>query len=439
MKDALETKKAALELRKKGQYSEALNLYRELWSNHREVCNEWDGWGFASCLRKLGDSYKALEICRNVYQTHPDFDNCKNLYAWCIYDTEIKKNDDQIKKEAQIFFKAANAILDLTVQNQYSPYTKTVFRVIDYISKTSPSYPANNIIKWLDKLDPKSLSKEPFPFIDKDKKHREIQSDQEKWFATKTKALEKNEAYEECIDLCKEALLNISKFHYSNDIWFKRRIALSKAHLGDKRKAADELEVLLQNKKEWFIQHELARIHYDLGNIEKALKFAIEAALNFGKNEYKWELFVLMAQILNKQGQVDYAKKHLLFAAKLRMEHEWEITDSLSNMIHEFNVDLSESTDSRQELLKDLKIFWETEKFSGLPSIQGFIKIVLSNGKAGFISGNDRKDYYFKINAFKGNRNIIREGLKVTFNIEDSFDKKKKVKTKAATNVRKMI
>ena len=69
MKDVLETKKAALELRKKKRYPEALNLYQELWYNHRDACNEWEGWGLATCLRKLGEPEKALEICRNVYQT----------------------------------------------------------------------------------------------------------------------------------------------------------------------------------------------------------------------------------------------------------------------------------------------------------------------------------------------------------------------------------
>lgn len=142
-----------------------------------------------------------------------------------------------------------------------------------------------------------------------------------------------------------------------------------------------------------------------------------------------------MAQILKEKGKVDDAKKHLLFAAKLRMEHEWKITDSLSNMIHEFNIELSESP-GKSVLLKDLKVFWETENFSSLPCMQGFVKMILKDGKAGFISGDDRRDYYFKINAFKGNKNVIRKGLKVTFNIEDSFDKKKNIETKAATNVR---
>lgn len=438
MSDVLEIKKTASELRKNKQYSDALKLYQELWSNHRDECNEWEGWGLATCLRKLEDPEKALEVCRQIYQINPDFENGKNLYAWCIYDIEIKKGDEKIGRDEKDFFKAANAILELTLPDQYSPYVKTVFRVIDYIIKTRASYPVNDIIHWVDKLDPNSLSKEPFSFIGKDQKHREFQSDQEKWYAIKTKALEKNGAYEQCIDLCEKALYNIPKFHYNNDIWFKRRIALSKAHLGDKRNAAEELEVLLQNKKEWFIQHELARIYYDLGEIEKALAFAIEAALNFGKDENKWELFVLMAQILRRQGKIDNARNHLAFAVKLREEQGWNIPESLSNMTTEFNINSHDTTD-KKELFKKLKTFWEAEKYSSLPCMNGFVKTILRNGKAGFISGEDKKDYFFKISGFKGDRRKLLKGLKVKYNLEDSFDRKKNIRTKAATNIREII
>lgn len=438
MSDVLEIKKTASEFRKNMQYFEALNLYQELWYNHRDVCNEWEGWGLATCLRKLGDTAKALEICREIYQIKPDFENGKNLYAWCIYDTEIKKDDEQIEKEEKNFFKAANAILKLTSQDQYSPYGKTIFRVIDYITKKNTSYPANDILQWVDKLDPQYLSKDPFSFVDKEQKHREIPSDQEKWYGIKTKALHKDGAYEQCIVLCEKAFTEINNFHYNNDTWLKRRIALSKAHLGDKKTAADELESILKNRKEWFIQHELARIYYDLGEIEKALAYAIDSALNFGKDENKWELFVLMAQILNEQGKVDDAKKHLLFAAKLRKEHDWSITEPMSKMLNKFNIDLSESK-SGKELHKNLKTFWEEEKFSTLPCIQGVIKTILQNGKAGFISGDDKKDYFFKVRGFKGDRRKLLKSLKVKFNLEDSFDRKKNKKTKAATNIREII
>ena len=435
MSEIQKIKKEALELRKQSRYSEALKLYNDLWANHRESCNEWEGWGFATCLRKLGNSEEALEICRTIYQSKPDFEAGNNLYAWCIYDTEIKQDNEQIKKNEKKYFKAVNAILNLTRQDQYSPYTKTIFRLIDYLIQTKQLYPAEAVIGWLDKLDRSSLSDEPYRFIGTDGKHREVQSDKERWFAIKTKSLEKLGRYEECTEISKEALATLSNFHYSNDVWFQRRIALSKAHLGDKQKAAEELEKILQRKKEWFIQHEIANIYYDLGDNKNALNYAIDAALNFGKNENKWELFLLMAQILIAQGRIDDAKEHLIFAAKLRVEQEWKIPEKLEKMLTENKVDISISK-NRSELLRKLRTLWESEKYSGLPRMHGIVKTILKNGKAGFISGENGKDYYFKTNSFKGNKNRLDRGLKVSFFIEDSFDKKKKINTKAATHVK---
>ena len=437
MDEVQKIKQKAQAYLKQERYNDAVGLYRELWTEYRDRCNEWQGWGYARCLRKLGNLEEALEICRAVYQAKPEFKAGKDLYAWCIYHIEIKKDNEQIKKDENKFFKAANAILTLTQQDQYSPYTKTIFRVIDYLIKTKASYPTDDIIGWVNKLDPNSLSKEPFSFKGHDGKYREIQSDQEKWFAIKTKALEKIGSFQECIELSERALINTEKFHHNNDIWFKRRIALSKANLGDKNQAVEELKNILQNKKEWFIQHEIAQICYDLGKMEEGLVFAIEAALNFGKSENKWELFLLMARILRAQDRLDDAKKHLMFAAKLRMEQEWSMPEPLNMMLNELNLDISESI-KKKELFKSLKIFWETEKYSNLPHMQGIVKAILKNGKAGFITGDDGKDYYFKINSFKGDKNRLRNGLKVSFVIEDSYDKKKNVKTKVAAHVREM-
>jgi len=437
MSEIQKIKREASELRKQCRYSEALKLYNDLWTNHRDSCKEWEGWGYATCLRKLGNSEEALEICRTIYQNNPDFEAGKKLYAWCIYDIEIKKDNEHIKKDEKKFFKAANAIQDLTSQDQYSPQAKTIFRVIDYLIQTKQTYPAEAVIGWLDRLDQKSLSDEPYRFIGADGKQREVQSEEEKWFAIKTKSLEKLGRYEECTEISKEALATLSNFHYNNDVWFQRRIALSKAHLGDKQKAAEDLEKILQRKKEWFIQHEIANIYYDLGNNEKALNYAIDAALNFGKNENKWELFLLMAQILVAQRRIDDAKEHLIFAAKLRVEQEWKIPEKLEKMLTEYKIDISISK-KRSELLKKLKVLWEKEKYSSLPSMVGTVKTILKDGKAGFISSENGKDYYFKTNSFKGNKNRLERGLKVSFFIEDSFDKKKKIKSKAATHVKEI-
>jgi len=434
MNEIQQIKKEALELRKQARYSEALKLYNDLWSKYLDSCNEWEGWGYATCLRKLGNSEEALEICRAIYQKKPDFEAGNNLYAWCIYDIEIKKEKEQIQEDENSFIKAANAILNLTKQNKYSPYTKTVFKVIDYLINTKSIYPANEVLGWIDKLAPNDLSSEAFSIDDSEGKHREIQSEKEKWFAVKTKALEKSEQYQECIELCEKALNNLSKFHHSNDIWFKRRKALSKAGIGYKDQAIIELEDILQNRKEWFIQYEIAQLYFDMREIEKALKFSIDAALNFGKDENKWELFSLMAKILNNIGRIEDAKKHLLYSIKLRIDREWNIPESLNKMLLEFNINISEQINIK-ELNKDLKALWNKEKNSCSPPIQGTVKTMLQNGKAGFISGADGKDYYFKISSFKGDNNKLFRGLKVTFLTEESFDKKKNIKTKAAVHI----
>ncbi len=435
MDEIQEIKKNAQAYRKQERYNDAVDLYRELWTEYRERCHEWEGWGYATCLRKLGNSEEALDICRAIYQTKPEFKAGKDLYAWCIYDTEIKKDNEQIKKDEGKFYKAVSAIKNLTTQDQYSPHTKTIFRVVEYLIQTKQLYPAEAVVGWLDKLDRHILSDEPYRFMGADGKHREIQSDKERWFAIKTKSLEKLGHYEECSKISKEALATLSNFHYNNDVWFQRRIALSKAHLGDKQKAAEELEKILQRKKDWFIQHEIATIYYDLRDNKKALNYAIDAALNFGKNENKWELFLLVAQILIAQGRIDDGKEHLIFAAKLRIEQEWKIPEKLENMLSEYKIDISISK-KRSELLKKLRMLWEAEKYSSLPCMDGTVKTILKNGKAGFISGENGKDYYFKTNSFKGDKNRMRRGLKVSFFIEDSFDKKKKIRTKAATHVK---
>jgi hypothetical protein len=48
----------------------------------------------------------------------------------------------------------------------------------------------------------------------------------------------------------------------------------------------------------------------------------LDAALNVGDIEYKWELFVLMARLLKVQSRIEEARKHLLLAFKLMQDRE---------------------------------------------------------------------------------------------------------------------
>lgn len=216
----------ATALRKHKNYSDAVNMYRAIWTDYRSFCNEWDGWGYAFCLRKLKLLEDALSVCREVYRMKKDFNCGRELYAWCIYDLEIKKDSSEIREET--FIKGAEAIISLCgfdPYSPYSPYVGTVFKVLDYF-KSKAIYQSEEIMKWTDRVESEKLPFECYSRTDKSGKVLRISSYKEKWYLFRTEALFKLEQYKICLALCEEALIEIPGQHFLNAIWFKRRKAL---------------------------------------------------------------------------------------------------------------------------------------------------------------------------------------------------------------------
>ena len=93
--------------------------------------------------------------------------------------------------------------------------------------------------------------------------------------------------------------------------------------LGQPETALEQLKNLLKRKNEWFIQKEIAEIYFEQGDKDQALKFALDSALNFGDADKKMNLYLLLADILQKQGKTDEARKHIEFICKIRQENQW--------------------------------------------------------------------------------------------------------------------
>lgn len=413
-----EMRERAKALRKQGQYAKAEKIFRELWEEHRVECDDWDGWGYAYCLRKLGRPDEALDICREIYKSNPDFDRNRNLYGWCIYDSEMGKTEEEIGKDPAKFFKAADAIVELTSQDQYSPYVRSVFKVVDYL-KSRPSYPADRILEWLDKLELEDLSSDPGKGRDRDGSPIEYASDKEQWYAHRCKALYEGSRYEDCRRFGEQALGEIPEFHYDNDVWIKWRMALSKAEMGDKADAIYDLRELLKFRKEWFIQRDVARLLYEIDRPDAAIKYAVDSALNAGELSYKWEVFLLLGRIYQTRSELEKAKEHILLAAKLRQGEGWKLPPELRSAIEDLGIDVNTEV-STKELLQKLKETWYAVKLSDMP--QGKGDIATYKGHYGFIRGDDGVDYYFKPRSFQGARKRLQPGLRVEFYIERNPD-----------------
>ena len=409
IEDIQQIKQNAENLRKNGLIEEALILYSDMWLNHRSDCDEWIGWGYAYCLRKLNNKTKSIEVCREVYEKNPEFRYIKSVYAWCIYDLELKKDSEEIKIDEEHFFKAAEKILELVEQEQYSPYEVTVLKVLKHL-KSKPSDQSEKILQWTDKLDKNKLSTNKYSFTIQNGKRIET-SNKGRYYSYKSKALLEQRMYKECVELCTEAL---SYLPIEKHIWYKYRIAKAKGNLNQKEEAISELKELLNFKREWYIELDIARFYFELGLLDEALEYAIDSALNQGKLQFKLNLYSLIGFIFKSQSKLDEAKKHISLALKICEEEQRSIPDNLQQEIIELNISPS-NTQSANELHQELINFWNSVKLANLPRRQGNVKTILPHGKAGFIIGDDGRDYYFKTTSLNGSQGEIQVGTGVRF------------------------
>lgn len=415
----------AEKLRKNKQYEEALPMYKQVWESGWQQDREWTGWGYAFCLRKLGRSEEALEICREVYRLKPEMDHNRSLYAWCVFDTELKIDNSAIKENEQKFLKAADAILKLIPEASiYSPRTTAVFRVIDYLTEARVNFPAEQVLEWLDKLDPDELSKECRSGPGKDGKQVEYASDVEKWYSSKAKALDKLERYQESKQVSLKALETVKKCHHDNDIWFNYRIAVADKHLGLLDEAQARLEKVHQKKKDYFVDLEMAEIAHAQNRLSDAIKFACSAALAPGQTDlgFRWKVYLLLTQLLKEKGELALAKEHALLVWKIRTEQGWKIPTEVENLVRELAVDLTDERSARK-IEKGLQEAWKKTRFEDRKKVRGQIIKIIKEGKSGFIKGEDGEEYHYNSRELRGDHELFDYGIEVEFYCEPASKK----------------
>jgi tetratricopeptide (TPR) repeat protein len=291
----------------------------------------------------------------------------------------------------------------------------------------SPSTRANaeKRLKWLDHMDSDKLNAQADSYRDNSGKRRVVASDRENWYSHMSKALLDAERYEECIQLCEEALKRIRQLHYDNDVWFKTRIAKAKASLGRAEEAIADLKDIVLQKPEWHIYKEIATLAYQLKEYDDALRYGAEAALGHGPLFFKWELFLLMAVTLREKEENSLAKQHAQLSARIRGEKGWNIKGRTKELFSEFGVD-AQSGPPPKELAQALKKQWKEWTTEMLPRQEGVIDWVHHEKPFGFIKVDEQEDsIYFQTRSFNGTEEQCTGGVRVQFYVTESYDKKK--------------
>jgi tetratricopeptide (TPR) repeat protein len=425
-------------LRKSNKFEEAVELYETAYNDPQVILNNWDIWGYVHSLRKIGQLDKSIELSEKHIIEYPEFPNLKNNLVWAYFDKSIKKfvsnkvSDTEHALERIFVLQGQMEVND--EKSVPCPFCVGVFKVLKAYKK--PNFNASKIRYWLDKLDPEKLSKKEQTTVSEDSKERKLASDYENYYSYLATLLYKEKKFQESIEVSEFALANIQKFHYDNNIWFKRRIALCHIELGDLSKGEEILKSLDSGKGEkWFIENDISLIYFEQNDFEKALEYALKAAKNFGDDLMKINLYIHLARIFFKLQKPDEAKVHAELVIAIKQANDSRIDMELQKLITYFKIDISQKFDLRAKK-KEAEKIWDNHLFEGQEKLKGTINKILPNGKSGFIKqDNSREAYYFNFSSVKARKQDIQEGKSVKFFLKNSFDKKRNKESKEAIEI----
>jgi hypothetical protein len=420
------------------KYSEALSYFKENKTSFTETeisKNQYLIADILTCLRreKFFDAGFLFLNSYGIEINEETGERILNAYGWLLwskYKTENANGNDNFEYEGNPFEEEESTESHINLNstkpaslskiqklipllyNQNSEFEKTLisnlFSIVLKIEKKRPTPNWKLISDFCDEFDPNNLSIECRTIQVERKgkmKDMELASDKESWFAYKTKSLLKLGDWAECFELSKKALASFEVFHYSNDIWFARRIALSKKSLGNSSEAIAELKAILNKKKEWFIQKELAELYFEANDIENSFEYAMQAITNFGPLEFKINLLFLLGKILSLKNENEFAFKHYSLSKLIRHNEGWKTNQELNEKLQAFdNPEIPQGDISK--LKSDLNNYWSNFKTINDNSVVSetmegvIIKILNDNerGKDGFLIC-DNTEHYFSVSV----------------------------------------
>lgn len=399
MKMSEDVKKDLAQAKKNYQdknYEDAKNLYETLYTENPEAFTLWD----------------------------------KRFYSWALYQLYVKNPEDETE-----LFEAVDLITELLGQENHSKkdgvcaYTLSMMKLLDYLYKQNDY---ENLLVWADRLNPNFLSAKTSRFTTQDGREVTTASNKEKYYNWLSKSYQEVEDFDECLKISKKALEELTTFTNNSDIWFKWRIARSLREIGEYDEAIDYLKDIYKSKKDWFILWELAENYFFNGDNDKSLEYAVSAALSRGDSDKKIKLYSLLEDLLEDE-YPEIALKHSYLIYSIRLHNEWGIDDDLEEKIAEAGLDVENTEYWKIE--KELKGFWKDLKFKTQQPNYGRINRIFPHGKSGFIRRDDGESFFFNSFEFKGDPNKYRENVKVSFYLEEGYDKKKDEVKMNAVNI----
>ncbi len=407
-----------------------------------------------TCLRKTG-AYEAAGRFMEIYglilnnQLH---ERIVTAYALVWYDCfkflsadSVDRNENKNDKHSispisfnHFIWARFEQVLPLLAKFK-SDISKNIYnliasRLLRYeTSKTNPQ--ATHLKRICELLDPANLKTDCFEFERENKgeiKKTELASLREDWYSHYSKSLYQLGKYEECIEVCNEAYSQISKMHYSNEVWFSRRIAQCMSKTGRIDEAIGQYEKLLKKKKDWFMYAGFAMLYFQSGKYDKAVSLMQTAINSPGDFNFKVEIFEQLGDIYALKGEEQLSVKHYQLAYCIRVSEGWKTEHTLRQKAM-LNLEVEAAKDLLQKLKSELRKIWKPlaeiprNKFTPTHKLRGTIVKVgvpKDSGKDIWIKAGDGEQFYAFVRREAGHYQQINQGVKVQFSVLPSQEGK---------------
>ena len=423
MTDNIPTYDTAEVLRNQKNYTDATEQFAFLWKQKPIALF---GQRYAFCLRKLNRINEAEVVLKEVLEKFPDDKYAKSEMGWVLYDKELKP-----AKEESDLGKTLNFANEIVRLNPDLFAVRLVAMAVMKVAKGKKKW--ETVLEWSNKLNSTDLSSEARMFDGK-----RGMSERETWYVGRAKALLELGQFDDARKFAQQGLTE-----FPDELFLARTAALALARNGKLDEGADELRKLLNHRRaDWYVKADLADVEYSRGNRSDAFRIMSDAVSNSQDDEYKLGCFVTLGKIALEMGKLNIAAEHVALAKAVRIANNWSISPELAqleqNVIKAFK-DVNEPfptlPSDAKELSKICHQRWNEGAIEGLEFIKGTLKPFDSNKPFAFIKRDDGKEDIFVL-LRNLPRNCTKDGARLEFILEKSFDQKKNRESTQATKVR---
>jgi len=317
------------------------------------------------CLRKTGAFEAAAKFVEIFGVSIDEHTHERILTAWALVWYDYYKSKDLIQYDDVFWGRLFTALILLAglktdiAANIYNLAAKLLLRTESH----RRTFPAALIRRICESIDPEYLSVECHE-IEIERKgnvsRKELASIREDWYVQYSKSLYITAEYELCISICNAAFEKIKKMHYSNEIWFSRRIAHCMAKQGRIDEAIRSFEKLTLKKGDWFMIAELASLYRQSGNNDKALVLMHRAMCLPGELKFKIELIGQIAEMYELKNELSLAGDHRYLTWLIMKIEQWRPDPRLTMQV---GTDCSEQEAGRLiiQLQRKLQKIWSVD------------------------------------------------------------------------------